>query len=266
MRVCLMPLIWLITLGLPGWVSAHEFWIEPQNYQINPGDPIVAQLKTGEFFEGADHSYIRSSFKRFDLVMGDRAIPITGRDGDFPPIDISPAGSGLAVLVQVSNGDTQTYDQWDDFVTFAKAEFLDGLLDRHLARGLSKTEIVEQYVRYAKSMVAVGDGAGADRALGLRLEFIAEANPYVHVPAEGLPVRLMFEGRPLTETLVVVFEKAGLRDARTLKLKTDGAGRIHVPVKRGHSYLVDAVLPLPLDRPGAHWQTLWATLSFRVPD
>ena len=65
----------------------------------------------------------------------------------------------------------------------------------HQERGLSLTKITEQYQRFAKSLIAVGDAGSAsmakDRHLGLAIELVAEVNPYQTPPPKIMPIRLL---------------------------------------------------------------------------
>ena len=52
---------------------------------------------------------------------------------------------------------------------------------------------------------------------------------------------------------------------------TDSEGRVTVPVKSGHRYMLDAVvLREPsanlAEATGAVWESLWANLTFEVPE
>ena len=141
---------------------------------------------------------------------------------------------------------------------------------RHLARGLTKDKVTEVYSRYSKALVAVGGGAGQDRAVGLTVEFVALANPYTDALNGALPVRVLYNGAPQDDGQVEVFDKAPDGTVVVTQLRTDRAGEVRVPVTPGHSYLLDhVVLRLPdpatdkADR--AMWESLWASMTFAVP-
>ncbi|WP_278921715.1 hypothetical protein [Pseudophaeobacter profundi] len=51
--------------------------------------------------------------------------------------------------------------------------------------------------------------------------------------------------------------------------QTDGAGAVnlHLHLRRQHSYLANAVVMRPFeDDPKAVWQTLWASITFALPE
>jgi hypothetical protein len=163
-----------------------------------------------------------------------------------------------------------TYSDWDKFVAFVTEKDAAWVLDAHVARGLPDTGFVEVYSRYAKALVAVGDGAGRDRPQGLETEFVARANPYT-APLEVLPVDLYYRGWPRANAQVEVFARAPDGTVEISALRTDGAGRVDVPVRPGYRYMLDAVVLREPDAPagaavrGAVWESLWANLTFAVP-
>ena len=77
--------------------------------------------------------------------------------------------------------------------------------------GQTAAPVREIYSRSVKSLVKVGDVAdGFDRVLGIPLELVAEADPSTLAAGGELPVRLLFQGKPLAGVLVVAIP----RDAR----------------------------------------------------
>ena len=102
---------------------------------------------------------------------------------------------------------------------------------------------------------------GADRVLGLRLELIAEKNPYV---TGRVPVRLLYEGKPLEGALVVAFNKA--EPLKKLKARTDKDGRVQLEFIRPGTWLVTSVhmFPAPV-KADADWESVWASLTFERP-
>ncbi len=41
---------------------AHEFWIEPQEYQVQSGAPLIADLRNGQNFAGPELAYFSKRF------------------------------------------------------------------------------------------------------------------------------------------------------------------------------------------------------------
>ena len=249
--------------------AAHEFWIDPQAHRVAPGAPLVADLRVGEMFDGPAYAYLPPTFERFDIVMGGAALPVQGRPGDRPALDMAVPWQGLAVVVHVTTDMTLVYDGWDRFAAFAVEKDATWALARHDARGLPRDAVRERYSRHAKALVAVGDGAGADRELGLAVELVALANPYVDDVARGLHVMALAAGAPRADAQVTLFARAPDGTVTRTHHRTDAQGRAVLPVAPGHAYLADHVVlrEIAPDGPdGSAWESLWASLTFAVPE
>ena len=250
--------------------KAHEVWLAPDAYRVPPGGTIAVELMNGEGFEGSRQIYNRNSFTRFEHHAAGTVTDILGRLGDRPVFRLEDATPGLHRVVYQSTSSWLTYTEWDKFMAFARHKDFADIEARHQARGLPRTGFVETYARFAKTLIAVGEGSGADRDMGMDTEIVALANPYA-LNGGSVPVRVLYLGKPRTDVQVEVFERAPDGAVEISLLRTDGAGEADVPVKPGHIYLVDAVVlrePEPDLRPreNAVWETLWASLTFAVPE
>ncbi|MDC0656733.1 DUF4198 domain-containing protein [Leisingera sp. SS27] len=254
-----------LTLGASP-VLSHEFWIEPQKYQVNSGEPVVAKLRNGQEFNGAEQPYLDHRIARFEVFQGGTAVPYLGRMGDMPAFAASTLQDGLAVMIHQTRPQTITYDSWKEFQAFIDHKAFGDIRTQHQARGLPDAGFVEQYTRYAKALVAIGDGKGADKATGLETEIVALANPYTDNLADGLRVRVLYQGAPRADAQVEVFAQAPDGTVSITTQPTDVRGETIVQVAPGHSYLLDAVVLRPApDGKDYVWESLWAALTFAVP-
>ena len=269
------PLLSAALCIAPAWAQAHEFWISPDDYVVEADGIVTAALRNGEDFAGSSLSYIPNRAARFDMVVDGATAPVPARLGDNPAFSVEGLPEGLMVIVHETTDSTITYRPkggrtgWERFVAFTEHKAMDGAPEDHVARGLPQEGVTERYRRFAKALVAVGGGAGADAPVGLRTEIVAEANPYTDDLSDGLPVTVLFEGEPRANAQVELFERAADGTVAVTTHVTDDAGRAALPVRAGHEYLADAVTLLPLDpetNEGAQWQTLWAALTFAVPE
>jgi hypothetical protein len=255
-------------IGAGGKGAAHEFWIDPAAFVLAPGAEVTAQLRVGEAYRGSPQAYLPRTFTRFDVVTGGASRPVEGRLGDIPALALDGLPEGLAVVVHETAGQDLTWSDWARFVGFAEHKDLGDVAALHLARSLDREDVREVYVRYAKALIAVGNGAGADARTGLRTEFVALANPYIDDVTGGVAVQLWLDDAVRSNEQVEVFERAPDRTVTVTTLRTDADGIAVIPVRPGHSYMIDAVVLEPLD-PVAdtdpEWRTLWANMTFAVP-
>ncbi|MGY3438656.1 MULTISPECIES: DUF4198 domain-containing protein [unclassified Marinovum] len=258
----------LVCLALPIAATAHEFWIDPHAWQLKAGEPITADIRVGQDFEGPAFSFLPHRIRRFDIVMDGVTTPVESRAGDKPALAMAAPADGLAVVVHATTDYQLTYSEWAKFESFLTTKDWVPLLDEHKARGLPETGFRERYSRYAKALIAVGDGAGSDSAVGLETEIVALANPYTDDLADGMPVQVFYQGAPRADAQIELFAKGPDGSVDVSQIRTDDAGTAIFPVQPGYRYLVDAVVlrsiePAQPDDPV--WESLWAALTFAVP-
>jgi len=271
MRKRLSALFGLCLLSWTPPVWAHEFWISPEAYVVAPGSSISAAFRVGENLKGSAYSYIDRNAAQLRAVWDGGDAPISARMGDRPAIKelAAPLSDGLVVLVHETTDSTLTYREWEKFQNFAKHKDFPDAIARHRARGLPETGFKESYRRFAKALIAVGDGAGADRVTGLETEIVALKNPYTGPLDDGMRVRVLYQGDVRPDAQVELFEKAPDGTVTVALYRTDEQGEVVFPVQAGYEYLVDAVVLRDTGNDdleaGAVWHSLWASLTFAVP-
>ena len=265
-----MRLLALVLTFMSSPVIAHEFWIEPINYEIGADGRLEGHLVNGEEFEGTKVPYLPRRFENFVLFLGETAGRVGGRPGDSPALNAEPLGEGLHIAAYQSTNATVDYETWEKFQRFVDHKDFGDILSAHEARGLPLEDFAELYSRYAKTLIAVGNGDGADRRVGLETEIVALTNPYADDLSAGMQVQVYYRNDVRPDTQIEVFEKAPDGTVMISLYRTDADGIGTFPVQTGHSYMVDAVV---LREPsaqestttGAVWETLWANLTFAVP-
>ncbi|WP_322888984.1 MULTISPECIES: DUF4198 domain-containing protein [unclassified Yoonia] len=250
--------------------AAHEFWIAPLAYQVPSDSRLQANLVNGEDFAGVTVPYLPRGIVNAVQFSGDLSAGITGRPGDTPALQMDALGDGLAVLAYQSAPANLDYADWDAFQSFVDHKDLGDVRALHDARGLPDAGFTETYARYSKSLVSVGSGAGADRRVGLETELVALDNPYTVDPAADFAVQLFYRNDPRADAQIEVFAKSPDGTVTTTYIRTDTDGIARFAVLPAHEYMLDAVLirepsPALQETTGAVWQTLWANLTFAVP-
>ncbi|MEQ3625537.1 MAG: DUF4198 domain-containing protein [Celeribacter sp.] len=252
----------------PAW--AHEFWISPEDYTVEPGGQIIAELRVGSEFSGAGYAYIPKRAARFETRQDGAVTLVEPRIGDRPALNVPAGDAGLVVVVHETADSTLTYDDWETFTNFFTHKDLPGFPQVHYDRGLPEDPVKEVYRRYAKSLIAVGNGAGQDEVTGLKIEIVARTNPYTDDLSDGMRVEVRLDGEPRVDTQVEVFERAADDTVNTSYYRTDAAGQTTFPVKPDHEYMVDSVAMSATDnddpQAGPVWRSIWANLTFAVPE
>jgi len=248
---------------------AHELWIDTPNFTPNVSQSIDIELRNGQNFNGINLSYFTNRVDQLYYDTGTR-FDATSRMGDMPAMVIPPQSDGLIRVVYVSTPSMLTYAKWEKFVDFTTHKDAVWARDAHIAKGYPTEGFKEEYIRYSKALIGVGQAQGADKNVGLEIEIVAHANPYRDDLSAGLPVTLYYQGTARPDAQIEVFERDPDGIARSFMLRTDANGNAVIPVKSGQTYLLDSVVLRPLDfqvstGSAPLWQSLWAALTFKVP-
>ena len=264
----------LLTRGILGLLvtaqaAAHDFWIEPASFWPVPGQQVAVRLLVGEHFSGdALGRPPAVSMHRFVFVEAstNTTVELGGRTGADPAGVFRVAGPG-AYIVGFHGKPNAIELPADKFNAYLQDEGLESVLALRAERGQLDQPGREIYSRCAKTLVFAGltaqNSRPADRALGFALELIAERQPWLLLNGESLPVRLLYEGRPLAGALVVALHRADLNNK--LGLRTDAEGRVFFPLSHDGEWLLKAGHMRPAAAgSGADWESLWASLSFAI--
>jgi len=258
----------LLATALPS--TAHELWIEPQSFEAEIGAPVNAALINGQNFEGTSLAYSTRSIERLEMLTAEGVSSIQGMLGDRPAIQIGDAQDGLLVLGYQSKPSRLTYKSWDKFLAFADNKGLADPEQAHRAMDIPFENFHEGYTRYSKSLVAIGSSAGQDRSFGFETEFVALLNPYTDDLSDGFPIQFRYLDQPKTDALVQIFVREPSGTVTIENLHTNSSGIVVLNPIAGNDYMLDAVtFRAPsaelLAKMDIDWETLWANLTFSVP-
>ena len=270
MLMCLPRLLVFAFVGLVLSTTpsvSHEFWIEPQKFQVDSGAPVIANLRNGQNFSGFDLVYFEKRTRSFEFMQSGQVEPYEGRMGDLPAFVHDGFNIGLLIITHETAPETVLYEDFKAFEEFAIHKGFANIRVRHESREFSESGFAEMYTRHAKTLISIGHGAGTDIFHGMETEFVALANPYTDDLTRGFPVKLVYNSTLRAEAQIEVFERNPKGEVTVSMLQTDTSGQVLIPVKPGHNYLLDAVVL----RPAAAgqewvWETLWASLTFATPN
>jgi uncharacterized GH25 family protein len=256
----------LLTLGTV--VSAHDFWIEPSTFQPKVDEAVRIHLRVGERFTGDPVARNGARIERFVVVGPSGERPVLGRDGMDPAGLLRFDEAGIWVVGYRSKpGPVQLAA--DAFEQYLREEGLERIIDERAARKESRTPGREQFSRSVKSLLRSGGSArseGYDRALGMTLEFVLDADPAAASHGH-VPVRLLHDGRALSDALVVAYRKdpGGANATEELRARTGADGRVTLAVKPGIWLLKAVHMKRAAAGSGADWNSVWTALTFQVP-
>lgn len=253
--------------------AAHDFWIQPEPYNIVEGDLAAVTLQVGHGRERQRSALPSRRVQRFEAFAADgrridlrerlRPDPRAAADARFalPP--------GAWMLVLETDAGAQSRLPASRFKAYLREEGLAPALARRRAGAGMDADGAERYSRRSKALLRVG-AAPADAAtafaqpLGLPLEILLDADPRVR--AARLPARVLWQGRPLPGALIKLTRLED--DARPVQaLRTDAAGRAEFAAPGPGAWLLNVVWtqPLPADAE-VDYETTFSSLSFEIAD
>ena len=247
-------------------LAAHDFWIEPSRYAAAPGEPLALRLRVGEAFAGEALPRDPAHLARFTAVGPQVELAVSGIDGG-EPAGFLDAPAGAYVVVYGSHPGELRLEA-PKFARYLAEEGLEGIQLERERRGEAGEPVRERFSRCAKALVRLGaeaDGAVFAQPVGLELELVPEADPTRPPRGGELAFRLLHGGKPLAGVLVTAV--SGLRPATRVAARTDAAGRVLLPIAGPGPWLVRSVhMVRPPAGSGADWESLWASLTFEIPE
>ena len=247
-----------------GVASAHDLWIEPAAFLTAPGKVVPLRLRVGQDLIGDPVPRDPAAIDQFVALADDGRHPIAGVDGADPAGIVRVDGVGLIVIGYRSRP-APIVIAAEKFNQYLKEEGLDAVAAARARQGQTGADGRELFSRSAKSLVLSGPArpSDGDRALGFRLELIADESPYRLRSNDELSCRLLYEGRPLAGALVAAVNRR--HPAAKLTSRSDASGRVRFPLRYEGTWLIKTVhmVPAPAGS-GADWESIWASLTFEV--
>ena len=247
------------------FASAHDFWIEPSAFRPAVGSTLGVRLVVGQRFRGDVLPRNPAMIARFVFVTDQGEVPVPGRAADDPAGSVRIEQPGLGLILYRSLESPLSLEP-DKFEEYLKEEGLESVIVARAKRGESQKPSKELYSRAAKCLVQAGSSgdSGFDRVVGLTLELVPEKDPYAMAGGGDLPIRLLFEGKPLAGALVAAMPYDA--PEKKLSARSDRDGRVTLKLPAGGVWLVKAVQMTPVaGDPNADWRSVWASLTFEVP-
>lgn len=262
----------LALIALPA--SAHDFWLQPSPYWIEPHATMQLTLQVGHGPYRQRSPIPARRITRFeDIEPGGAVTDLHSRlrlgaaDADA---DAQLAIPGTHMLVLETDHGAMTSLPAIRFNDYLRAEGLTPALAERERTHRMDRDGAERYGRHAKALVQVGPsaGAGADsatRPLGLALEIVPERNPYALPHADPLPVHVFYLGHPLPGALVKL-TRLEHDESPVETHRTDADGRAVFTVPAHGSWLLNVIWTRPLpSSEDVDFETDFASLALGFP-
>jgi len=252
-------------------VQAHDFWLQPNEFWVEPqaATPLTLQVGHGPLRQRSPIAMRRIT--RFEAhtpngtaidLRGALHLGETASDGtlrfDAP---------GTYILVLATDNRAQSHLPAIRFNDYLQVEGLTPALEQRTRTQQMNRDGAENYRRLAKSILQAGSSDGSSSAyvtqpLGLALEIVPELNPYAEPRAANLPVRVVYEGRPLAGALVKL-TNLDHDDSPFETHFTDRAGRASFTMPQSGNWMLNVIWTKPLpDSSETDFETVFSSLSF----
>jgi Domain of unknown function (DUF4198) len=250
-------------------VLAHDFWLQPARFiMAAPGAvPMLIYVGHGAARErwamGIDRVIQFKSSGPDGLIDRKSNLTLKGPQVDAV-VPLEKPGSYIMAFQSRATTSDLPFLRFNDYVT---TEGLTPIAANRERTGTQKNNGRELYSRRAKAIVQVGpvDAAGAVRAttpIGLSLEIVPERHPLLLKPGEKLPVRVLFNRRPLAGALVKLTDL----NADTVAIataRTDTSGRVSFVIPHKGSWQFNIVWAEVISgNPAADYVTTFSSLTF----
>lgn len=243
-------------------LHAHDMWIEPTSFTPELGRVLGLKLRVGDDFRGEPIPRNDEMIERFVVVDANGSRGVVGRAGADPAGLLRVTAVGPMVIAYQSRPSALSLSA-AKFTSYLKEEALDHVVALRERRGQTHAGVRELFVRCAKTLVRSGAGAPRlpDRAVGLELELVAEADPASLQPGQELPVRLTYRGQALAGVRVVAVHQRNPWDRLAASSNQDG--RVRFRLTDGGTWMVRAVHMVEAPTAAkADWVSYWASLTF----
>jgi uncharacterized GH25 family protein len=266
------------TVCMAAAAAAHDFWLIPDAFQLEPGQMLEVRGQTSSSFPTSESAVAVDRIAEATIVdaRGRARISDVTTAGTSLMLRHRPNGAGQYLVTAVIHP-RSVRESAESFRRYLVLEGAPEILQR-LERegGLPRDSITRRYAKYAKTVAEVGRGGPRAYAqvVGHPLEFLPLLDPAAARPGDTLRVQVLLHGRPLVNAKVhagSVVRAQGTRlddlggSERHVELATDANGIIPIMLDRAGIWNVRSLYLEPAAAgSGADWETHWATLVFEV--
>lgn len=270
----------LLTALVASPTLAHQTFLISDLPVLRPGTDNFLILRNGTYFWDG-YSITRKMSRDISIVLGGtRRTPgpeeIADVDGNptykktFIKVLAEPPGTGLAGVAAHPDYIALPVEMFTNYLEH------EGMTDALAAfkEGNNLTTIRERYTKHAKAVFQVGKPLTDDykTPLGYKVEIFVDRNPGEVKVGEEMPIRVLYEGKPLANQIVYVGQgkknpgqKATVPEAAVYSLKTDAEGRAKFKIPDKDKWYVQLIHMRKLaNDEDADYESNWSTITFEV--
>lgn len=287
-------------------LCSHDLFLKMETYFLEPNQETTLFLYNGTF-EKSENIITRDRMLDASIISHDERQVINAdqwedKDSTITLLNFKTAKAGTYVA-GVSTRARNIELTADKFNSYLKHDGVLGILEQRKKDNTLDQDAVESYQKHVKAIFQVGDIKTNDwkTEFGYPIEFIPLDNPYEKYSGDTLAVKLLLDGKPLSNQLVYANHVSGShshsiesqdhshgdedhshdQDNSTQvensesnedhshthgqELRTNNQGEIFVSLPRDGVYCLRTIhmVQMPEDDMLTH-ESKWATVSFEV--
>ena len=237
-------------------LRSHELWLEAEDFRLNTGSKLIANIKVGENLIGESYPFLNKETNKLFIQSSNQIYNLNQMDGDYPAIQQNVITSKVQYLYYQSNKEYLKYDSFDTFVKFTA--------DYDLTyNNKNQKPPKEIYQRFAKMIFGKDINNFFRSKPNLNFEIINQNNPFKNDISRIL---ILLNNKPFKKKKFIVFFK---NDDQFFKKKyqTNNNGIAIINTEMKGLYLISAVYLEKTNlinkiRYNADYYSKWASLTF----
>lgn len=246
---------------------AHEFWLEPVRFRLDPGEGFRMRFFVGENLMGENWGNKSKRLLSMTHYMPNNVqqdLLKTATESDSAYVDLRFNEEGTH-LVAVSSKNSFIELDAAKFNAYLEEDGLREVLEHRRKTHTDTLPARELYSRFSKCILQVSEPLSATfgQKVGTPLEILPITNPYALRQGERMAIKVLYDGVPLPNALVKIWHRQGGGGTRKQELRTNIKGNLSFAVDAKGVWMVSLVHMVPAADPAqADWQSYWASLTF----
>ncbi len=265
-RIYLVLLAVSILFAASVAILAHDFWLVPKKFRINPGDSMTISANSGMDFPNSLNAVSPDRIDQFILVGESKKENITkftvkGTSLTANYVFQKPGTFVFAVAlkpreIKLTGKEFNEYLLHDGLPQIYELRKKEGILDK---------DAVEYYSKYPKTIIQVGNKIdnSPTQSIGLPIEIVPKVNPYELRKGDELEVAVLFRGKPLPDA-EIAWSHPGRGEGFAGSIKTDELGQASIPLIKAGPYVIRLTHMEWVKKPTHEWESYWTSLTFEV--
>ena len=238
--LCTLIIVFFLSTG----IIAHDSWLVPDKFTLEPGEVVYISVNTGMDFPKSLNSVNPDRISSFFILgkSGKKDLGNMKVEGKSTIVSCIPGkpGTYVAAMSLKPNKIELTAKEFNEYLI---SDGIKKVWELRKKEGILEKDAVEFYSKYPKTIFQTGDKTDDTclKPLKLPIEIVPMVNPYTLKKGDKLIVKVLFRGIPLADAeLSWSFPGKGNTFAGTVI--TSETGEAKVPLEKTAGKRFDIML------------------------